>query len=99
MAKTWILQEVEFYLASKCIAIHYHGVLSASMIKYSKIPLLRSPDIKTTLLLRTPFSSPKLGLPNIFISVIMTTPLIRPLLDSPKGGLNIGILLYWIYRL
>ena len=54
---------------------------------------MRPPDIKTTLLLRTPFSSPKLGFPYIFISIFKTIPLIRTLLDSLKGGLNIGVLL------
>ena len=68
------------------------------ILLYIKIPQLRQPNNKTTLLLRTPSSSPKLGFPYILISIIKTTPLIRPLLDSPKGGLYIGVLLYlfWV---
>ena len=44
------------------------------------------------------YSDRSLPVPNdIFLIVlfdIKTTPLIRPLFGSPKGGLNIGILLY-----
>ena len=56
--------------------------------------LLRSPNIKTTSILRLVFPSPKWYLPYDIILDIKTTSLIRPLLGSPKGGLNIGILLY-----
>ena len=50
---------------------------------------LRPPNIKTTSLLRPFFSSPKWYFP-----YDISFSLIRPLLGSPKGGLNIGILLY-----
>lgn len=49
------------------------------------MPLLRSSDNKTTLLLRAPFASPKLVFSHIFIFVINTTPLLRQLLESPKA--------------
>ena len=61
---------------------------------YSKIPLLRPPNIKTTSLLSPVFPSPKWYFSYDIIFDIKTTSLIRPLLGSPKGGLNIGILLY-----
>ena len=81
--------------------IEKHG--NQHPMKYSEIPLLRSPKIKTSYLLKTLFAKFKL-----FFSSFSTpsVPLIRdhlwdcpkwslrPLLDSPKGGLNIGILLY-----
>ena len=44
--------------------------------------------------IKNPISGPKLGFPYILISVIRTISLIRPLLDSPKGGLNITVLIY-----
>lgn len=65
--------------------------------QYSKSPLLRSPDIKTTPLLRTPFASAKLCSPYIFISSFKTISLIIPLLYSLKGSFSIGNLLYIIY--
>ena len=57
--------------------------------------LLRPPKIKTTLLLRPVFASPKWYFPYDIIFDIKTTSLIKPLLGSPKGDLNIGILLYF----
>ena len=68
-------------------------LLNALFSIYSKIPQLRPPDTKTTMPLRTQFLRLKLGFPYIFISIINIIPLIRILLDSPKGGLNIGVLL------
>ena len=62
------------------------------MYMYSEIPLFRPPKIKTSYLLSTLFAKFKL-----FFSSFSTpsVPLIRDhLWDSPKGGLNIGILLY-----
>ena len=71
--------------------------------KYSEIPLLRPPKIKTSWLLLTLFVQLYLFFSSFSTSSV---PLIRdhlwdcqkwslrPLLDSPKGGLNIGILLY-----
>ena len=70
---------------------------------YSDIPLLRPPNMKTSYLLKTLFAKFKL-----FISSFSTSSVslirdhlwdcpkvvLRPLLDSPKGGLNIVILLY-----
>ena len=58
---------------------------------YSKIPLLRPLEIKTTSLFRPVFASPKWQLPYGFIFNMRTTSLIRPLLGSPNGGLNRGI--------
>ena len=60
---------------------------------YSKMSLLRPPNIKTTSLLRPVFSSPKWDFPYDIMFDNKTTSLIRPLLGSPIGGLNIGILL------
>ena len=74
---------------------------------YSEIPLLRPPKIKTSYLLKTLFARFKL----LFSTFSMlSVPLIRdhlwecvqkwslrPLLDCPKGGLNIGILLYLLH--
>ena len=71
---------------------------------YREIPLFRPPKIKTSCLLKTLFIKLKL-----FLSSFSThsVPLIRdhfgtvqkwslrPLLDSLKGGLNIGSLLYF----
>ena len=62
--------------------------------EYSKISLLRTPKIKTTSLLRPVFASPIPYFPYDIISDSKTSSLIRPLLGSLKGGLNIGILLY-----
>ena len=63
-------------------------------IKYSKISLFRSLEIKTTSLFRLVFASPKQYFPYDIVFDIKTISLIRPLLCSPKGGLKIGILLY-----
>ena len=65
---------------------------------YSKMSLLRPPNIKTTSLLRPVFESPQWYFPYDIIFDIKTTSLIRPLLGSPKGGLNIGILLYMTWK-
>ena len=62
-------------------------------IKYSKMSLLRPPNIKTASLLRPVFASPKWYFHHAIMFDIKTTSLIRPLLGSPIGGLNIGILL------
>ena len=81
-----------------CYNIFKLGNLLHSMrevVEYSKMPLLRPPNIKTTSLLRPVFASPKWYFPYSIISDIKTTSLMRPLLGSPKGGLNIGILLYF----
>ena len=52
----------------------------------------------TISLLRLVFASPKWYLPYDIIFDIKTTSLIKLLLDSPKGGLIIEILLYlYIY--
>ena len=62
---------------------------------YSEIPLLRPPKIKTYCQLKTLFAKFKL-----FVSSFSSpcVSLIRDhLLDSPKGGLNIGILLYLFF--
>ena len=67
--------------------------------KYSKIPLLRPPNIKITSLLGLIFPSPKWYFPYDIscILYIKTISLIRPLLGSLKG--NIGILLYQAQKL
>ena len=62
--------------------------------KYSKISLLRPLEIKTPSLLRLVFASPKWYFPYDIVFDVKTTLLVRPLLGSPKGGLNIGILLH-----
>ena len=56
--------------------------------------LFRPLEIQTTSLFRPVFASPKWYFPYDVVFDIKTTPLIRPLFGSPKGGLNIGILLY-----
>ena len=72
-------------------------------IKYSEIPLLRPPKISTFYLLKTLFWKFKLFfslfLHQVYIWLETTFGTVqkwslRPLLDSPKGGLNIEILLY-----
>ena len=70
--------------------------------KYSEIPLLRPPKIKTFYPLKTlfakfkfflsSFSAPSVSLIKDHLYSVQKWSL-RPLLDSPKGGLNIGILL------
>ena len=60
----------------------------------SKMSLLRPVENKTTSLLRLALTSPKWYFPYDYIFDIKTTSLIRPLLGSPIGGLNMGILLY-----
>ena len=74
-------------------------------MKYSEIPLLRPPNIKTSYLLKTLFAKFKLFFPLFLHTVYLWLETtfgtdqkwsLRPLLDSPKGGLNIGILLYCI---
>ena len=79
-------------------------VIVAIIIRYSEIPLLRPPKIKTSSLLKTLFakfyffffSFSTLSAPLIRDTTFGTAQKwsLRPLLDSPKGGLNIGILLY-----
>ena len=60
---------------------------------YSEFLLLKPPKIKTSYLFKTLFAKFKL----FFCSFsTASVPLIRDhLWDSPKGGLNIGILLYF----
>ena len=55
--------------------------------------LFRPLEIQTTSLFRPDFASPKWYFPYDVVFDIKTTPLIRLLFGSPKGGLNIGILL------
>ena len=55
-------------------------------------------NIKTASLLRPVFPSPKRYFPYEILFDIKTTSLIRPLLGSTKGGLNIGILLYFLQK-
>ena len=57
-------------------------------VKYSNIPLLRPPN-----LLKTLFAKFKLFFSSFFYIQCTSDyrPPLRPLLDSPKGGLNIGI--------
>ena len=60
---------------------------------YSEIPLLRRSKIKTSYLLKTLFPKFKL----FFSSFSTPSPVylwLETTFDSPKGGLNIGILLY-----
>ena len=70
---------------------------------YSEIQLLRPPKIKTSYLLKPYLQS--LSYPfhhflhpmNLWLETTFGTVQkwsLRPFLDSPKGGLNIGILLY-----
>ena len=74
---------------------------------YSEIPLLRPPKINTFYPLKTLFAKlrwffsssflPFLHLVYLWLKTTFGTVQkwsLRPLLDSPKGGLNIGILLY-----
>ena len=70
---------------------------------YSEIPLLRPPKIKTSYLLKTLFAKFKqlfsAFLHPVYLWLEITFGTVqkwslRPLLDSPKGGLKIGILLY-----
>ena len=56
--------------------------------------LLISPNIMTTSLLRRVFPSTKWYFPYDIKFDIKTTSLLKPLLGRPKGGFNIGILLY-----
>ena len=58
---------------------------------HSKMSLLRPLEIKTTSLLRPVFASPKWYFPYDISFDIKTTPLIRSLLGSSKGGLYIWI--------
>ena len=67
-------------------------MLEIQGMKYSEIPLLRPPKIETFYPLKTLFAKFRL-----FFSSFSTpsVSLIKDhLLDCPKGGLNIGILLY-----
>ena len=78
-----------------------------SLVLYSEIPLLRPHKTETSYLLETSFEMFKLCFSSFSTPSV---PLIRdhlwdcpkvvlkPLLDSPKGGLNIGILLYLKYN-
>ena len=72
-------------------------------IRYSEILLLRPPKIKTFYPLKTVFAKFKLSFLHFLHPVYLWLETtfgtvqkwsLRPLLDSPKGGLNIGILLY-----
>ena len=70
---------------------------------YSEIPLLRPSKIKAFYLLKILFAKFNLFLSSFstpYVSLIKNNTFgtvqkwsLRPLLDSPKGGLNIGILL------
>ena len=67
--------------------------LQVDWSKYSEIPLLRPPKMKTFCQLKTLFAKFKLF---VLSFSSPSVSLIRDhLLDSPKGGRNIGILLYW----
>ena len=75
------------------------------MTRYSEIPLLRPPKIKTFCQLKTLFAKFKLYFSSflhpVYLSLETTFGTVqkwslRPLLDSPKAGLNIGILLYLV---
>ena len=57
-----------------------------SFNKYNEIPLLRPPKIKTSYQLKTLFAK------FVILFFIFYTQCTS---DSPKSGLNIGILLYW----
>ena len=74
-----------------------------SEIDYSEILLLRPPKMKTSYLLKTSVAKFKLFFLHFLLQVYLWLETtfgtvqkwsLRPLLDSPKGGLNIGILLY-----
>ena len=86
----WVGEEV-FLLAKKFNSFEENQCSLAC--SYSKMSLLRPPNAKTTWLLRPVFSSSKWYFPYNIVFDIKTTSLIRPLLGSPKGGLNIGTLL------
>ena len=85
-------------------AFSYNANTRPKATKYSKIPLLRPPKSKDILSIKKPFL---LSLIYPFLHFLHPVDLrlettfgtvqkwsLRPLLDSPKGGLNIGILLY-----
>ena len=76
------------------VFITKYKVLKMKIPVYSKILLLRPFEIKTTSLFRLVFASLKWYFPYDIILDNKTASLITPLLGSPKGGLNIGILLY-----
>ena len=66
---------------------------------YSEIPLLRPPKIKASYLLKILFAKLKLLFSSFSTHSVTTFGTVqkwslRPLLDSPKSGLNIEILLY-----
>ena len=61
---------------------------------YSKISLSRPLKTKDHFTFKTDFASPKLYFPFDIVLGTKTTSLIRPLLDSLRGGLNRGILLH-----
>ena len=73
------------------------SILFGQILRYSKISLLRSLKIKTTSLFRPTFASSKWDFFYNIIFDIKTISLIRPLLSSLKGGLNIGILLLYFW--
>ena len=75
---------------------------------YIGIPLLRPPKIKTFDLLKILFAKFKLFFSSFSTPVYLWLETtfgtvqkwsLRPLLDSPKGGLNIGILLYILFNI
>ena len=78
-------------------------MFTIALVIYSEIPLLRPPKIKTYFLLITLFAQFKLFfflhfLHPVYLWLETTFGTVqkwslRPLLDSPRGGLKIGILL------
>ena len=92
--KTWENKSNEHETQSNKLNTIIHIIFISFIQIYSKMSLLRPPNIKTTSLLRPVFASPKWNFPYDIVFNIKTTSLMRPLLGSPKGGLNIGILLY-----
>ena len=72
--------------------------------KYSEIPVLRPPKIKTFYPLQNLDNSFLYFLHPVYLRIGTTFGTVqkwslRPLLDSPKGGLNVGILLYFMCSL
>ena len=81
---------------------HVGFILTLMTFKYSEIPLLRSPKIKTSYLFKTLLQSLSYSFLHFLHPVYLWLETtfgtvqkwsLRPLLDSSKGGLNIGILL------
>ena len=95
-----------FFKKKKKQTTNYRNDLSG---KYSEIPLLKQPKMSTSDLLKPLFAKFKLfffffiyflHFVNLWLETTFGTVQkwsLRPLFDSPKGGLDIGILLYTTY--